>query len=258
MKKQNFLMTKNLKSNLLWIHFTPGSAGRVLLVCCTTSDSVGDWIYPLPDPVKFATERFCASVGSDHMNNEPTTPYDIKWYTRNAIFTRGDDLNKEQAYKYLLTCEFSKKHLSENKLIANVWQKKHIPDWAKDEKIITICADKESMSWLLERRRNVFYEWFENEVHLLRYKPNASPIGEHSKLYDPIQYVYEYEDAMNFIKEDIIKEHVTTGPGLNINLSDILKGNLEKIWDSIDSYLGQPINRNWCNKLMQTWRTRWV
>ena len=102
------------------------------------------------------------------------------------------------------------------------------------------------------------YEWFENEVHLLRYKPGSSPIGKHSKLYDPIQYIYEYEDAMDFIKEDMIKEHVTTGPGLNINLSDILTGNLEDIWDSVDTYLGKPINRNWCNKLMQTWRNRWV
>ena len=92
-------MTSELKNNLLWIQFTPGSAGRSLLICCTTSNAVGDWIdTPLPDPVKFATERFCVADGTEHMNHEPITPYDVKWYTRNAIFDRGDKLTKQQAY----------------------------------------------------------------------------------------------------------------------------------------------------------------
>tara|TARA_R110000772_G_C13218801_1_gene431626 strand:+ start:92 stop:850 length:759 start_codon:yes stop_codon:yes gene_type:complete len=252
-------MTNEHKNNLLWIQFTPGSAGRSFLICCTTSDAVGDWIdNPLPDPIKFATERFCVVDSSEHMNNEPITPYDIKWYTRNAIFDRGDNLTKAQAHDYLLECKLSKKHYNENKLIANVWQKPHIPTWAKDEKIITICADEDSIPWLLERRRQVFYEWFEKEVHLLRYKPSKAPIGPHSKFYKPMQYVHEYTDADTFMRWDIKKEHVTSGPGLNIKLSDLLRGNLESIWDQVDEYLLQPINRQWCNKLMNTWRQRWV
>ena len=252
-------MTLNPKSNLLWVQFTPGSAGRSLLICCTTSEAVGDWIdTPLPDPYNFATERLCATNSSEHMNNEPLTPYDIKCYTRNAIFNRGDELTKEQAYTELLKCNLSKKHFKENKLIANVWQKPYIPEWAKDEKVITICVDEESMPWLLERRRSVFYEWHEKEVHLLRYKPSGSPIGAHSKLYDPIQYAYEYTDADTFMRWDIEKEHVTNGPGLNIKLSNLLTGNLESIWDQVDEYLSKPINRQWCNILMQTWRNRWL
>tara|TARA_R110000803_G_C11872349_1_gene308599 strand:- start:52 stop:810 length:759 start_codon:yes stop_codon:yes gene_type:complete len=252
-------MTNKQKNNQLWIQYTPGSAGRSFLICCTTSDAVGDWIdNPLPDPIKFATERFCVVDSSEHMNNEPITPYDIKWYTRNAIFDRGDNLTKAQAHDYLLECKLSKKHYNENKLIANVWQKPHIPTWAKDEKIITICADEDSIPWLLERRRQVFYEWFEKEVHLLRYKPSKAPIGPHSKFYKPMQYVHEYTDADTFMRWDIKKEHVTSGPGLNIKLSDLLRGNLESIWDQVDEYLLQPINRQWCNKLMNTWRQRWV
>ena len=171
-------MTKKLKNNLLWVHFTPGSAGRSLLICCTTSEAVGNWLdQPLPDPVQFATERFCVSDSTEHMNNEPTTPYKIDWYTRNVIFDRGDDLTKEQAKEYLLECPLSRQHYEDNKLIVNVWQKPYIPKWAQDEKIITIVADEPSMPWLLERRRQVFYQWFDKEVHLLRYKPSILSIN---------------------------------------------------------------------------------
>ncbi len=252
-------MTNYQKNNLLWIQFTPGSGGRSMLICCTTSKAVGNWIEePLPDPVKFATERFCVQNATDHMNHEPITPYDIKWYTRNAIFDRGDDLTKEQAHENLLKCSLSRQHYEEKQLIANVWQKPHIPNWASDEKIITIVADELSMPWLLERRRHVFYEWFDNEVHLLRYKPTKSPIGSHSKKYTPVEYRYPYTDADTFMRWDIEKETVTEGPGLNINLSSWLYEDLEPIWDQIDKYLTKPINRLWCNALMNTWRKRWV
>ena len=252
-------MIKNPKSNLLWVQYTPGAGGRILLICCTTCENVGNWIdEPLPDPVKFATERFCVSDSTEHMNNEPITPYDISWYTRNAIFDRGDNLSKEQANEYLIKCPLSQQHLRENKLIANVWQKPYIPQWASDEKIITIVADEPSMPWLLERRRNVFYEWFETEVHLLRYKPTKSPIGNHSKKFSPVEYRYAYTDADSFMRWDIEKETVTEGPGLNINLSSWLYEDLEPIWDQIDKYLTKPINRSWCNALMNTWRKRWV
>src|SRR5210317_2092828 len=163
MKKRNCLMTKNQKNNLLWVQYTPGAGGRILLICCTTCKNVGNWIdEPLPDPIKFAKERFCVLNAKDHMNNEPITPYDIKWYTRNVIFDRGDNLSKEQANEYLMACPSAKQHFNQNLLIANVWQKPYIPEWAKDEKIITIVTDEDSMPWLLERRKQVFYEWFDN------------------------------------------------------------------------------------------------
>ena len=230
-----------------------------MLICCTTSKAVGNWIEePLPDAVQFATERFCVSDGTEHMNHEPITPYNISWYTRNALFSRGDNLTKEQAYEYLVECPLSKQHYTENKLIANVWQKPHIPNWAADEKIITIVADELSMPWLLERRRHVFYEWFETEVHLLRYKPTKSPIGKHSQKFPTVDYRYSYTDAETFMRWDIEKEHVTVGPGLNIKLSSWLYEDLEPIWDQIDEYLTKPVNREWCNALMTTWRKRWV
>lgn len=252
-------MTNALKNNLLWIQFTPGAGGRILLICCTTSNKVGNWIdEPLPDPVEFATQRFCVPNPKDHMNNEPITPYDIAWYTRNSMFDRGDNLTKEQVHTHLLEDPLSKKNLSENKLIANVWQKPYVPTWAEDEKIISIVTNNDSMEWLLARRKYVFYEWFDNEVHLLRYKPHASPIRSHEKLYPATPYIFEYENADTFIKDDIKNEIITGGPGLNILLSELLYGDLEKIWDNIDEYIGEPVNRNWCNKLITTWRERWV
>jgi len=252
-------MTNYLKNKLLWIQYTPGAAGRALLVCCTTSDAVGNWIdSPLPDPYEFTLERFCVPEGTDHMANEPTTPYDTKWYTRNVVFDRGDDLTETEAYNSLLTCELSKKHYNENKMIANVWHKPYIPTWAKSIKVITICSDNQTMPWLLQRRKEILYKWFENKVHLLKYMPSHAPVGNHAKLYEPIQFERSYSNADEFVKEDIKKELVTNGPGLNINLSTLLYDDLEHTWDSVDAYLGKPINRKWCNILMDTWRQRWV
>lgn len=252
-------MTTDQKNNLLWIHYTPGAGGKALLICCTTSKAVANWIEsPLPDPYEFTLARFCVEDGTEHMNTEPITPYDISWYTRNALFDRGDNLTVQEAHKHLMQCNLSKKHYYENKLIANVWQKVHIPDWAKQEKIITICADKKCLPWLIERRKQVFYEWHEHEVHLLRYKNSKSPIGSHAKLYEPIQNIYPYTDALDFVEKDMQKEIVTSGPGLNINLSTLLYEDLESTWNSIDEYIGKPIDRQWCNILMNTWRQRWV
>ena len=252
-------MTSVLKNNLLWVQYTPGAAGRILLISCTTSDAVGDWIdNPLPDPDVFARKHFCVPDSADHMNNEPQTPYVTNWYTRNVIFDRGDTLTKEQVHTNLLADPLSRKHLSENKLIANVYQKPYIPDWAQDEKIITICADEESMPWLLNRRKQVFYKWQSTTVELLRYSPTGGPVYPHAKNYDPIQYIYEYTDKDQFVSWDMQKEHITSGPGLNIKLSDLLRGDLNNIWDQIDEYLLQPIDRHWCNKLLNNWRQRWV
>ena len=252
-------MTNYLKNKLLWIQYTPGAAGRALLVCCTTSDAVGDWIdLPLPDPYKFTNEHFCVTDVTEHMNTEPITPYNISWYTRNVLFNRGDNLTETEAYNNLLRCPLSKKHYDENKMIANVWHKPYVPTWANNIKVITICCDNKTMPWLLQRRKEVFYEWYENEVHLLRYKSAKAPIGNHAKLYEPIENIYPYTDALSFVKEDMQKEIITIGPGLNINLSTLLYEDLESTWDSIDEYIGEPINRKWCNTLMNTWRQRWV
>jgi hypothetical protein len=252
-------MMNVLKNNLLWIQHTPGAAGRILLICCTTSDAVGDWIdNPLPNPKLFALKHFCVSNSSDHMNNEPQTPYVTNWYTRNVIFNRGDDFTKQQVKTHLLQDPLSKKHLSENKLIANVYQKPYIPDWARDEKIITVCADDESMPWLINRRKEVFYDWKGKTVELLRYSPTGGPIYGHAKNYDPVKYIYQYTDQDKFVSWDMQKELITSGPGLNIKLSNLLNGNLEAMWDQIDDYLPLPINRAWCNILIQTWRNRWV
>ena len=252
-------MITEQKNNLLWIQYTPGAGGRILLICCTTSDAVGNWINnPLPDPVEFALKHFCVQDSANHMHSEPQTPYVTKWYTRNVIFDRGDDLTKQQVRTYLLEDPYARKHLNENKLIANVWQKPYIPKWAQDEKIITVCVDEKSMSWLLNRRKELFYKWSKNTVELLRYSPTGGPVYPHSKNYDPIQYIYEYTNQDEFVSLDIQKELITSGPHLNIKLSNLLNDDLEPVWNQIDDFLLKPIDRKWCNALMNTWRERWM
>ena len=245
------------KLNLLWVQFTPGSAGRAMLICCTTSDAVGDWL-ELTEPKQFAQKWFCPSVDDQHMNVEPQTPYNVSWYTRNPIFTRGDDLSLDEARTHLLNDKVANQHYQDNKLIAEVWHKSYIPAWAKNEKIITICNDNDSISWLLNRRKKVFYKWFDKEVHLIKYIPKYAPIRDHRKLYKPVQYIYPYDDADEFVKQHLAQEDIQNGPGLNVDLSAIINGDLEPVWDKVDAYLGKPVDRKWCNTFIDTWRQRWV
>jgi RNAse (barnase) inhibitor barstar len=252
-------MTSVQKNNLLWVQYTPGAVGRILLICTTTSSAVGNWISdPLPDPVEFTTNHLCSRVSSDHMNNEPQTPYDISWYTRNVMFTRGDNLTTKEVYAYLQKDSRAVSDLKQGKLLANGYQKPYIPTWFKNEKLITIYNDQPSLAWLLNRRKEVFYKWFDNEVHLLRYKQESAPIRSHAKLYDPTKHIYSYTDADKFVKQDFEKENVVPGSGLNISLSTVLSADLDSTWDLLDEYLTLPVNRHWCNIAMETWRSRWV
>tara|TARA_S200000501_G_C20640410_1_gene662968 strand:- start:113 stop:868 length:756 start_codon:yes stop_codon:yes gene_type:complete len=250
-------MTK-LKSKLLWVQYTPGSGGRMLLICCTSSDAVGDWIEnPLPDPVEFTKKHFCSPVSNQHMSVEPQTPYDIGWYTRNEKWTRGDDLTHQEVDNFIDRDPISVSH--KGKYLANVWQKTYVPDWFRGQKLVTILNDPDSRAWLLQRRKEIFYEWNKNTVEHLRYKVGGgAPIKSYYKLFPTTQHLFEYTDKDKFVLDEFNKENINSeGEGVNITLSTLLNGNMDIVWDKIDNYLGKPLDRQWCNKVTQTWRERW-
>lgn len=252
-------MTFDGKNNLLWVQYTPGAAGRLITLCCTTSEGVGDWLpNPLPNPVEFITNTLCNPVSSEHMNTEIITPYYVGWYTRNQIFTRGDDLTVDQVRNHLLNDPLSRKHLLEGMLIANCYNKTYLPDWFSAEILITIYADSISKDWLLDRRSEIFYEWSDTEVKLLRYIPEKSPIADYSKLYDPVPYTYSYKDKKEFLELDFAKENVQPGPGLNLPLSNVLYGSVELLLKELNTVLPAPVNSDWCTQAIKTWRQRWT
>ena len=251
------MMTK-LKNKLLWVQYTPGSGGRVLLICCTSSDAVGDWIdKPLPDPVEFTKKHFCSPVSNQHMQVEPQTPYDIGWYTRNQKWTRGDDLTHQEVDDFIDADPIAVGH--KGKYLANVWQKTYVPDWFKGQKLVTIQNDPDSRAWLLQRRKEVFYEWNKTRVENLRYKVGGGiPIKSYYKFFPATQSLFEYTDKDKFVLDEFNKENVDSqGEGVNLTLSTLLNDNMDIVWDKIDNYLGKPIDREWCNKVIQTWRERW-
>ena len=70
--------------------------------------------------------------------------------------------------------------------------------------------------------------------------------------------MFEYTDKDKFVLDEFNKENVDSeGEGVNIKLSTLLNGNMDIVWDKIDNYLGKPLDRQWCNKVTQTWRERW-
>ena len=70
--------------------------------------------------------------------------------------------------------------------------------------------------------------------------------------------MFEYTDKDKFVLDEFNKENVDSqGEGVNLTLSTLLNDNMDIVWDKIDNYLGKPIDREWCNKVIQTWRERW-
>ena len=250
-------MTLDIKNNQLWIQHTPGASGKLITMCCTTSTAVGNWENTLTDPVSFTTNHFCNPDSGKHLLGEPMTPYKVGWYTRDQLFTRGDDLTPRQVREHLMQDPVATEHLNKGLLIANVYNKTYVPSWC--EKIVTIYNDSKSIDWILNRRKNILYEWHKDKVYMRRYMSTGSPVNQSiAKLYNPIQYEYTYTNADEFVLQEFEKENVQKGPGLNIALSDILYNSADKICSQLNDYLPEPVDNQWCIPAIETWKKRWV
>lgn len=258
MKKKDCHMTFAGTNNLLWVQYSPGAAGRIILICCTTAHNVGNWMSePLPDPVEYTKTKFCTKDANLHMKTEPQTPYNNKFFTRVHPFVRGDDLTSAQVRSYLMTDPRAVSDLSQGKLLAGIWNKTYLPGWF-DGKLLTIVSDDASHKWLMQRRKKLFYKFNNGKAYNIRYMPEFIQYGHIAKKYNDgpcLEYDYKDEDA--FV-EWHYTEAVHPGSGTNINLSDILSGDKEKLWDTIDMLLEAPVNRLWCNQALDTWRGRWA
>jgi len=250
-------MTSNAIDNLLFIQYAPGAGGRFLIVCCSTSDKVASWLPSiLPDPIQFTRESFCNPIKQDHMKTETPAPYKLDWYTRQYPFTRGDNLSKAKAQQLLLQENIVADEVNANRLIPMFYAKKHFPKWFSG-KVISIVNDQDSKEWLLQRRKDIFYKHENNIVHKLRY------IGDHihnsdaiSKYSDHPQTEFKCTNLTDFVKQDY-DEDILPGPGMNINLSNYLTWEPNKIWDTISPIVGE-VNREWCTPAIQEWRKYWL
>lgn len=258
MKKKDCLMTFAGRNNLFWVQYSPGAAGRIILICSTTASNVGDWMEnPYPDPIEFTQNNFCTKNANMHMKTEPQTPYNNKFFTRVHPFTRGDNLTPALVRTHIMQDPCAVKDLSYGKMLAGIWNKTYLPDWF-DGKLLTIVSDTKSHNWLMQRRKDLFYVFKNGKAYNIRYMPEYIQYGNIAKKYnDGPQTEFDYTNELDFV-EWHYTEAVKPGLGTNIDLSDILWGEKNYLWDSIDSLLGASVNREWCNAALDTWRKRWT
>ena len=244
----------------LFVQFSCGGGGRILLSCISTSDSIGNWLpNTLPDPVEYVKAKFCATP-YQHMKTEIKMPYDFSWFTRQLPFTRGDDLNSEQCYQLAMQDPVAKDHIEQNKKIICYWHKPYIPQWFTGN-VITIYDDEETHEWLMERRTKLFYRWDEKNkiAYNLRFRPEGiSNVKLLSKFSDNPQTEFSYIEKRDLVEKDYESEKISKGPGLNISLKTLLSEDPDSIWNRIDTLLEKPIDRNWANSAINTWRKHWV
>jgi hypothetical protein len=248
-----------------WVQYTPGAAGRIILSCATTANSVGDWFDKDVDPVEWCTKYFCQNA-DQHMKSEIKMPYKFDWYTRQLPFDRGDNLSNAEVLELVLQDPVANRHVSENKKLACQWNKPYLPQWF-DGKALVVYCDKISEKWLLSRRKELFYEWKDSTVKLMRYRVEGIENKDMiSKFTDGPATELDIKDPEQFLKDDYEQEKINVPVTTNlyrnktyVPLSFILDPQCwDQIWVNVELLLEDNIDRNWCNKVMKVWHQRWV
>jgi len=239
------------------MQYAPGAGGRFLIVCCTTSNKVASWLpADLPDPVEYTQEKFCNPNKNQHMRTETQPPYSLSWFTRQYPFTRGDDLTHTQAEKLFLEDAIIANEVSHGRLVPTYYGKHYFPKWFTG-KLITLVNDDETNAWLLERRKQVFYEYKNNKVRKLRFIPShVTNTDVLAKYTDHPETEFDCTDIDKFVEQDY-NENMSKQSGLNIMLKDYLTWHPDQIWDTVEPIVGS-IDRDWCTPALKTWRKFWL
>ena len=233
-----------------------------MLICATTARSVGNWIDDPGDPEDFVRKYFCSPDPSMHMKTELLSPYKFPWYAKQYPFSRGENLTKEEAETLVLTDPLACLHWTENKKIASTYNKNEIPQWFNG-KILTIVCDQDSHKWLMQRRKKLFYKFLENKVYLTRFLPEyiPNPNGHNlAKFNDTPQTVYKYNNEDDFVEWDYLRsgDKIIKNRYTNINLTDILKADLNQVLDTVNICLEDTVDIHWCKAALTAWRLHWT
>ena len=119
-----------------------------------------------------------------------------------------------------------------------------------DSGVIKGCVYPQIRSWIVSL--------VDDGVSNITVNRKVASLKSYYKFFPATQSLFEYTDKDKFVLDEFNKENVDSqGEGVNLTLSTLLNDNMDIVWDKIDNYLGKPIDREWCNKVIQTWRERW-
>ena len=247
-------MTKDINeeknfNNFLIVQYTGGAGGRAICSCIQTAENIVPWFKSLPNPVEFALKH---TNDLTHVRSEPDAEYKLPWLSRTYGVERGNDLSKE-AVNDLLDENKDLQQISKGKKYILIdWHKHQLPKWFEG-KCIQIINDPSSVSWLIERRKKLFYVESEDGVIETRYDSRYHPRPERNDrrvsnlpLNDLASNQFEDED----IKVD--PEHH------QIQLSWLIAKKWPKIFNVLENAVGGKIDRVWSRTYLDSWHSKVV
>ena len=230
----------------IWVCYTPGAGGKLLAVLLQFDDSVDQW-YDYTDLDTFISERFVPH--ENQIETEPVTNLDVRWYTRQLPFTRGDDLTTEQAWNYYIQANDNT-----NNIKVVQWHKPYLPKWYNG-RTISIRTDEKSTTWLRNRRDHLFYTWNGNTVTLKRF---LSRRGNAKKYADDPQTEYVYVNKDDFYQKEFYTDPEVTGcceTDYTIMLDSFLHQDSAEMIKSINANMNLNINIDKGSVLVDKWRS---
>ena len=246
----------NFTNQWIWCQYSPGAGGKMLCTMLQLSTKVHPWYDNIRENFEEFVEYKIKINPETHMRNEPRAPYNIKWFSRQLPFTRGDNLTIQQAEEM-----FKKNNqvYEYNYFLTMHWHKPYFPEWFTGQ-AISIINDKDSLNFLKKRRDAIFYKWKDKTVYLKRFNPayvdfpntfQDHPITE--KLFDSKDQFYRaefYEDPEVF---PLFNKNNDTRVKLNINLSDFWNKRGSDIAIKINEAFDLDINLKKADYLLDSW-----
>lgn len=237
------------KSKWLFCQYTAGAGGRAISCCLQTSNKVASWWAQRPN-----IETLIESHTNDihHVRKEPDAEYKLDWLSRTHGIHRGDDLNMNEVEGLLQIDDNIKKIINNDKMLLVSWTKIILPRWF-DGILVQIINDEESLSWLEDRRKKIFYVGKEEGIIEIRYDSRYHTRPERN---DRCVSELPLDELVSkqLKEENIIPNNFAT----QIQLSWLLTKEWGKIFDSLEGAINDTVDRTWCEQYLTSWHKKMV
>jgi len=247
----------------IWCQYTPGAGGK--LICCLMQldPTVHAWNQRLETDFKRFVREDLLVDHYQHMKLEPQHPYTMDFYTRQLPFTRGDNLNEDEAQE--LYEQKNPNYLDLNRIVLPTC-KPYIEKWFSGS-VVSVLNDDDSLSFLKKRRDLIFYEWDKdnkNTVYLKRFlkKHIAHPHLAKRYAHEEIQTSFEYSSMDDFYREQFYNhpevKDLRTPPSDSriksyVNLSDLWKHGGAVVAKQLNQDLNLDIDLDKAEYMVNKW-----
>lgn len=203
------------------VRFCPGAAGKIIASLLQTSREIAIWDHELQSLkgtsqfnnlfLEYINRRF-SNDSSTHLLNEPEPLLKMTDYY-SASYNRGNDVTAKQFYNYHCNDNYFNYLKNNNLYLSFTSNKKELPVFCKNAKILNVSIDSLSAKKFLHRARFKKYFIIDNKkVTFLQHHPDHCPPYRKQQainFYNENKPVREIDNWYSFAKKEITDhEHV--------------------------------------------------